>query len=61
LSKNKKSGLLSLPGKPPAPNNSRDFSLEIWEREAAPAELMPDIPAIYGRLLSESAAENIDG
>src|SRR6185295_225549 len=41
--------------------NSREFCFEIWEREAAPAELMPDIPAIYGRLASESAAENIDG
>ena len=59
--KKQKERALSLPGKLPAPNNSRDFSLEIWEREAAPAELMPDIPAIYGRLLSESAAENIDG
>jgi hypothetical protein len=37
------------------------FFFEIWEREAAPAELMPDISGIYGRLLSESAAENIDG
>jgi hypothetical protein len=60
LSKNKKSGLLSLPGKPPAPNKFSRFIFEIWEREAAPAELMPDIFGIYGRLLSESAAENID-
>jgi len=35
------------------------FFFEIWEREAAPAELMPDITAIYRRLLSESAAKCI--
>ncbi len=29
---------LSLPGKLPAPYKSRDFSLEIWERESAPAD-----------------------
>ena len=52
---------LSLPGKLPAPYNSRDFFVEIWERESAPAELMPDITAIYGRFLSEFAAKNIGG
>jgi hypothetical protein len=37
---------------------SREFFFVIWEREAAPAELMPDIPAIYGRLLPEFAGKN---
>ena len=39
--------------------NSRELCFEIWEREAAPAELLPDIAAIYGRFLSEFAAKNI--
>jgi hypothetical protein len=39
--------------------NSLEFSFEIWERESAPAELMLRFTAIYGRLLSESAAKNI--
>jgi hypothetical protein len=39
--------------------NSLDLCFEMWEREAAPAVLMPDIAAIYGRLLSEFAAKNI--
>ena len=38
MSKNKKSGLLSLPGKLPAPSILREFCFEIWEREAAPAD-----------------------
>jgi len=29
---------LSLPGKLPAPYNSRVISLEFWERESAPAD-----------------------
>jgi hypothetical protein len=37
--------------------NSRELSFEIWEREAAPAVLLPDIAAIYGRFLSEFAAK----
>ena len=52
---------LSLPGKLPAPSILREFCFEIWERESAPAELLPDISAIYGRRLSESGAEIIDG
>jgi len=40
--------------------NSREFCFEIWERESAPAELVPDITAIYRRFLSEAAAKNID-
>ncbi len=35
------------------------FFFEIWERESAPAELMPDITAIFGRLLSASAVKSI--
>ena len=31
---------LSLPGKLPAPTILANFSLEFWERESAPAELM---------------------
>jgi len=50
---------LSLPGKPPAPYNSRDFCFEIWERESAPAELLPGPTVIYGRLLPESAGKGI--
>ena len=50
---------LSLPGKLPAPSISRDFCLEIRERESAPAELNPGFTAIYGHFLSESAAKNI--
>jgi len=35
--------------------------LEIWEREAAPANYLPDVTAvIYGRDMSESAAKHID-
>jgi hypothetical protein len=61
--KKPKERALSLPGKLPAPNNSREIFFEIWEREAAPAELMPDLAAIYGLRLSlpESAAEHIGG
>ena len=51
----------SLPGKLPAPSILREFCFEIWERESAPAELSPDISGIYGRLMTEPAAENIDG
>ena len=40
--------------------NSREFCVEIWERESAPAELMPDISAIYRRGLAQSRAEIID-
>ena len=29
---------------------SLEFAFEIWERESAPAELMPDVPAIERRL-----------
>ena len=47
---------LSFPGKLPAPSILVNFVFEIWEREAAPAELLPDITAIYGHLLSEFAA-----
>ena len=39
--------------------NSLELLFEIWEREAAPAVLMPDIATIYGRFLSEFAAKNI--
>ena len=39
--------------------NSLEFRFEIWERESAPAESMPIITAIYGRFLSESAAERM--
>ena len=37
---------------------SLEFRFEIWEREAAPAELLPGIPIIYRHLLSEFTAEN---
>ena len=57
VKKLKGAGFLSLPGKLPAPNNSRDFSFEIWERESAPAELLPDIRPFDADLESESAAE----
>ena len=40
--------------------NSREFCFEIWERESAPAELMPDMTAIYRRRLSESAVKSIE-
>src|SRR5688500_14016729 len=39
---------------------SLEFCFEIWERESAPAELMPDIPAIYGRFLFGSTAKIIE-
>ena len=51
---------LSLPGKLPAPSILVEFCVEIWERESAPAELMPDISAIYRRGLAQSRAEIID-
>jgi hypothetical protein len=35
------------------------FCFEIWERESAPAELLPDMTAIYGRIPSEFAAKRI--
>jgi hypothetical protein len=36
---------------------SRIFFVEIWERESAPAELLPDIPAIdVDRFESEAGA-----
>src|SRR6185295_17745545 len=38
--KKQKGAVLSLPGKLPAPYKSRDFFVEIWERESAPAELI---------------------
>jgi len=37
--------------------NSPRICFEIWEREAAPAELLPDMTAIYGIHLSEPAAK----
>jgi hypothetical protein len=61
LSKNDRAGL-----KPPREaarsiQVSR-FFVEIWERESAPAELSPDIPAIdYGRRLCESTAKFMEG
>jgi hypothetical protein len=57
LSKNKKERALSFSGKLPAPSILLNF-FETWEREAAPAVLLPDIAAIYGHLLSEFAAKN---
>ena len=48
---------LSFPGKLPAPSILLNL-FEIWEREAAPAVLLPDIAAIYGPL-SEFAGKNI--
>jgi hypothetical protein len=45
---------LSLRGKLPAPYNSREFFVEIWERESAPAELL-DVTAIDGGFFSELA------
>ena len=48
----------NFPGKLPAPSILVEFAFEIWERESAPAELMPDT-AIYGPYLSESAAKFI--
>ena len=41
--------------------NSREFFVGIWERESAPAELMPYITAIFGRLESEITADKIGG
>ena len=38
--------------------NSRELCFEIWEREAAPAVLMPNNAAIYGPFLSEFAAKS---
>ena len=68
LSNNKKSGPAGFPtGSRPAPNKSlRDF-LEIWEREAAPAELTLILATILSRHafgsegvpLNESAAEAV--
>ena len=37
--------------------NSRELLFEIWEREAAPAVLLPDIEAIYGQLAFGSVAK----
>jgi hypothetical protein len=51
---------LSFPGKLPAPSILLKFCFEIREREAAPAELLPDVTAIYGQLLSEFAAKIIE-
>src|SRR6185295_12240032 len=60
--KTKKERALGLPGKLPAPYNSRDFYWRFGSGSPLP-RLMPDITAIYGRRLSwrESAAKNIDG
>jgi len=53
---------MCLPGKLPAPYNSREVFVEIWERESAPAKLLPDIPAIDdGRLESEYGAQIVGG
>lgn len=58
MSKNKRSGLLASQGSRPLLQFSR-FFVEFWEREAAPADLMPVIiAAISGRLASELAAKN---
>ena len=56
--KTKRAGF-KLPREAARSFNSLEFCFEIWERESAPAELMPDMTAIYGRSLSESAAKNI--
>ena len=51
---------MSLRGKLPAPDNSREFFVEIWERESAPAELLPDDRRIGDdRFESEFGAEII--
>ena len=55
--KTERSVALSLRGKLPAPDNSRDLFVEIWERESAPAELLLYISAFDGDLESESAAK----
>jgi hypothetical protein len=39
--------------------NSLEFAFEIWERESAPAELLPDLTPIYGRFLAEFTAKII--
>ena len=59
--KKQKERALSLTGKLPAPNKSLDVCFEIWERESAPRELLPDKTAIYEvrRFLSELAAQGI--
>jgi len=59
--KKQKERALGLPGKLPAPNNSRDFLLRFGSGSPLP-RLMPDVTAIYGRgSLSEDAAKRIDG
>src|SRR5436190_22952805 len=50
---------LSLQGKLPAPSILREFCFEILGAGGRSRELLPDISAIYGRRLSESAAETI--
>jgi hypothetical protein len=58
--KKQKERALSLPGKLPAPYKSRDFALRFLGAGGRSRELLPDVTAIYGRRLSESAAKNID-
>ena len=57
--KKQKERALSLPGKLPAPNNSRDFLGDLGAGVRS-RELIPDVTAIYGRL-SESTVKHIDG
>jgi len=56
--KKQKERALSLPGKLPAPNNSRDFLGDLGAGVRS-RELMPDVTASYGHL-SESAVKYID-
>jgi hypothetical protein len=52
--KTERSGLCASQGSCPLLTILAKFFVEIWERESAPAKLLPDIPAIDdGRLESE--------
>ena len=60
--KTEKSGLEASEGSCPLLTILAIFSLEIWERESAPAELLPDDRRIDDRRFEpESAAEIIGG
>jgi hypothetical protein len=56
--KKQKERALSLQGKLPAPSILANFALRLGAGGRS-RELLPDVTAIYGRLLSESAAKNI--
>ena len=57
--KTKRAGL-KLPMEAARSFNSLEFAFEIWERESAPAELLPDMTPIYGRFLAQFTAKIID-